>query len=151
MAKHPNFDYCMLPIFFEECETNLGHGYIYELIENSDGTTCLTLRDYFQDKEKLTKNFDLLVEKMKKLKNNLFINEIITMNITEENIAVQNLGNNIKIRLLSDLGSSFFLPTDYWFRSARLKRVKRHWQKMCDKFIDLFPDNLVKKFVDAIR
>lgn len=151
MAQHPEFDYSMLPVFYGECETNMGHGYIYERIVQPDGSVCPTFRDYFQHPERLQNEFDLLVSKMKQLKQDMLTNEIITMNITEENIAVQTYGNDIRIRLLSDLGSSFFLPIDYEFRSMRLRRVERHWQKMCDKFIELFPVDIVKKFAESIR
>ena len=151
MAAHPNFDYSMLPHYFGEIATNLGKGYVYELIAQPDGTPCPTFRDYFQNLQLLKNEEELLVKLMRQLKEDMLHNEIITMNITEENIAVQTTPEGKKIRLLSDLGSSFFLPTDYWFRSVRLKRVQRHWEKMCDKFIELFPTKEVKEFTEKIR
>lgn len=151
MQDHPAFDYSMLPVYFGECETNLGKGYIYELIAQPDGGLCPTFRDYFQHPDMLKAQEDILVTKMRQLKQDMLANEIVTMNITEENIALQTTADGLRIRLLSDLGSSFFLPIDYWFRSVRLNRVHRHWQKMCDKFIHLFPSDEVRKFTEKIR
>lgn len=151
MQEHPSFDYSMLPGYYGECETNLGKGYVYELIVQPDGGICPTFRDYFQHLDMLKAQEDILVEKMRQLQQDMLANEIITMNITEENIVLQTMADGFRIRLLSDLGSSFFLPTDYWFRSVRLKRVHRHWQKMCDEFIKLFPSEEVKHFVGQIR
>ncbi|MCQ2361774.1 MAG: YrbL family protein [Acidaminococcaceae bacterium] len=151
MTEHPNFDYSMLPGYYGETETNLGKGYVYELIAQPDGSPCPTFRDYFQNTELLKKEEELLIKLMWQLKQDMLKNEIITMNITEENIAVQTTTNGKRIRLLSDLGSSFFLPTDYWFRNVRLNRIKRHWEKMCNKFIELFPSPEVKEFTEKIR
>ena len=151
MKEHPAFDYSMLPGYFGECETNMGKGYVYELIAQPDGSVCPTFRDYFQHPELLQKEEEVLVAKMRQLKQDMLDNEIVTMNITEENIALQTTKEGVRIRLLSDLGSSFFLPTDYWFRSVRLKRVQRHWEKMCNKFEELFPSEPVKEFTERIR
>ena len=98
VLKNKGKNYDVLPKYFGTVETNLGTGYIYELIADDGGTKSLTLEDYLHNETLLRNNLQMIITELNKLKNALIDNEIITMDIFPENIIVQYGGHRRVIK-----------------------------------------------------
>ena len=93
VLKRQGKDYSVLPNYYGSVSTNLGTGHVYELIKDFDGSQCKTLEDYCENEQLLLQEFDMLVEKVNNLRDNLLKNSIITMGLFPENIIVQRGGD----------------------------------------------------------
>ena len=49
VLKRRNKNYDLLPQYYGEIETNLGHGYLFEVIRNFDKSKSITLQEILQN------------------------------------------------------------------------------------------------------
>ena len=126
VLRRRNKDYSILPQYYGKAETNLGTGYVFEIIRDYDGNKCKTLEDFITSNKLFSENFNLIVTLLKKLKSELYNNEIITMVLFPENIIFQQTAENIyKVRIINDMGSSVLIPLEYYFTHFARKKIWR--------------------------
>ena len=78
-----------MPQYLGKINTNLGTGYVFEIIRDYNGNKTQTLEDFITSPTLFAENFDLIVHLLKNLKDELYKNEIITMVLFPENILFQ--------------------------------------------------------------
>lgn len=147
-----NKDYSILPQYYGKAETNLGTGYVFEIIRDYDGNKCKTLEDFITSNKLFSENFNLIVTLLKELKSELYNNEIITMVLFPENIIFQQTAENVyKVRIINDMGSSVLIPLEYYFTYFAHTKILRRWVKFLEVLKTNYNSPLTDKLIDEIK
>ena len=126
----------IIPAYYGTVDTDQGVGYVFEYICDYDGKASATLMDYVLDEKLLQRDYNDIKALMLELKEHLWKDKIISMNITPENIFFQQIApGKLKLYLISDLGVAEFFPLVLYFDSLAYKKIQRHW----DKLLHLLP------------
>lgn len=145
-------NYEILPQYYGIVETNLGSGYVFEIIRDYNGNKCKTLEDFITSPSLFTENFNLIVNMLKKLKNELYNNEIITMVLFPENILFQKLSEvEYRIRIVNDMGSAVLIPLEYYISYFAHAKISRRWVKFLDVLKNNYPSDLTYKLIEKIK
>ena len=151
ILKKRNKNSDILAKYYGEIETNLGHGYVFEVIRNYDKSKSITLQEILLDEKLFDNYFNLTVKLLKDLKNNLFENEIITMGIFPENIIFQQIDSQTyKVRIVNDMGSGVLIPLEYHFLYFAKAKVARRWEEFITNLKKLYPSGLTNKLISLI-
>ena len=151
ILKKRNKNSDILAKYYGEIETNLGHGYVFEVIRNYDKSKSITLQEILLDEKLFDNYFNLTVKLLKDLKNNLFENEIITMGIFPENIIFQQIDSQTYIvRIVNDMGSGVLIPLEYHFLYFAKAKVARRWEEFITNLKKLYPSGLTNKLISLI-
>jgi len=142
----------LIPKFYGTVETDKGTGYIFESVCDYDGSISLTLMDYIDNEVLFAEELDGLIALMKKLKQKLFEDKIITMGITPENIVIKKTSPSEKdICLITDLGVSEAIPIVLLFDGLAMKKIERKYNKMVKDFMERWPSEPMRKLVEALE
>lgn len=152
VLRRRNKDYSILPQYYGKAETNLGTGYVFEIIRDYDGNKCKTLEDFISSNKLFSENFNLIVTLLKELKSELYNNEIITMVLFPENIIFQQTAENVyKVRIINDMGSSVLIPLEYYFTHFARKKILRRWVKFLEVLKTNYNSPLTDKLINEIK
>ena len=151
VLKRRHKDYHILPQYFGKVNTNLGTGYVFEVIRDYNGDKTQTLENFITDPNLFAQNFNLIVHLLKELKEELYKNEIITMVLFPENILFQKIDENTyRVRIVNDMGSAVLIPLEYYFTHFAHTKIKRRWKMFLDvlrspKYYTNLSDKLIEK------
>ena len=152
VLKRRNKNYDLLPQYYGEIETNLGHGYLFEVIRNFDKSKSITLQEILLSPELFKINFDLTVKMVQELKSKLFDNEIITMGLFPENIIFQKISPaEYKVRIVNDMGSGVLIPLEYHFHYFAKAKVARRWEQFINTLKTQYASELTNKLIDTVK
>lgn len=145
-------DYSILPQYFGKVNTNLGTGYVFEIIRDYNGNKTQTLEDFITSPTLFAENFDLIVHLLKNLKDELYKNEIITMVLFPENILFQKTDkNNYRVRIVNDMGSAVLIPLEYHFKYFANTKILRRWKMFLDVLRNKYASHLSEKLIEEIK
>ena len=145
-------DYSILPQYFGKVNTNLGTGYVFEIIRDYNGNKTQTLEDFITSPTLFAENFDLIVHLLKNLKDELYKNEIITMVLFPENILFQKIDKNTyRVRIVNDMGSAVLIPLEYHFKYFAHTKILRRWKMFLDVLRNKYASHLSEKLIEEIR
>lgn len=129
VLKRRHKDYSILPKYYGKVNTNLGTGYVFEIIRDYNNGRTQTLEDFITDLNLFSQNYSLIVRLLKELKEKLYKNEIITMVLFPENILFQKTDkNNYRVRIVNDMGSAVLIPLEYHFKYFAHTKILRRWK-----------------------
>ena len=152
VLKRRNKNYDLLPQYYGEIETNLGHGYLFEVIRNFDKSKSIILQEILLSPSLFKQNFDLTVKMVQALKSKLFDNEIITMGLFPENVILQKISaNEHKVRIVNDMGSGVLIPLEYHFTYFAHTKILRRWTKFLDVLKNNYQSPLINKLIEEIK
>ena len=141
-------DYSILPQYYGEIKTNLGTGYVYELIRDYDNAQSLTLEDILTNQNLFNIMFETVKNMLLFLKTSLLKNEIITMGLFPENIIFQKTApDKYNIRLVNDMGSGVLIPLEYHFHYFAKAKVERRWQEFLNTLKNNYNSELTTKLI----
>ena len=141
-------DYSILPQYYGEVKTNLGTGYVYELIRDYDNAQSLTLEDILTNQNLFNTMFETVKNMLLFLKTSLLKNEIITMGLFPENIIFQKTApDKYNIRLVNDMGSGVLIPLEYHFHYFAKAKVERRWQEFLNTLKNNYNFELTAKLI----
>lgn len=145
-------DYSILPQYFGKVNTNLGTGYVFEIIRDYNGNKTQTLEDFITSLTLFAENFDLIVHLLKNLKDELYKNEIITMVLFPENILFQKVDKNTyRVRIVNDMGSAVLIPLEYHFKYFAHTKILRRWKMFLDVLRNKYASHLSEKLIEEIK
>ena len=145
-------DYSILPQYFGKVNTNLGTGYVFEIIRDYNGNKTQTLEDFITSSTLFAENFDLIVHLLKNLKDELYKNEIITMVLFPENILFQKTDENTyRVRIVNDMGSAVLIPLEYHFKYFAHTKILRRWKMFLDVLSNKYASHLSEKLIEEIK
>lgn len=134
---------CLIPRFYGVVETNKGKGYVYDLVQNADGTGALTLDDFLKNPERLRVNKNKLLELLNELHKDLYDNQVIDRSLEAWNILFpQGEDGTLAIRLVNDLGMPNKIKIPYYISYAAHRHVEKHWQKFKHDMRPYYEGNL---------
>jgi hypothetical protein len=114
-----------------EVDTNIGRGFVYELICDFDNTISLPFSDYLQLTPSRDIETEVILQSLKELKQYLLLNKIIIRNLRPYNILFKRASPTSGIAIIIDnLGhhNGLFHISDRIAYFAR-KDIKSKWQK----------------------
>ena len=153
VLKRRHKDYSILPKYFGKVNTNLGTGYVFEIIRDYNNGRTQTLEDFITDLNLFSQNYSLIVRLLKELKEKLYKNEIITMVLFPENILFQKTDqNNYRVRIVKDMGSAVLIPLEYHFKYFAHTKILRRWKMFLDVLrSSKYYSNLSDKLIEEIK
>ena len=152
VLKRRHKDYSILPKYFGKVNTNLGTGYVFEIIRDYNNGRTQTLEDFITDLNLFSQNYSLIVRLLKELKEKLYKNEIITMVLFPENILFQKTDENTyRVRIINDMGSAVLIPLEYHFKYFAHTKILRRWKMFLDVLHNKYPSHLSEKLIEEIK
>ncbi|MDR1285572.1 MAG: hypothetical protein LBJ88_05180 [Campylobacteraceae bacterium] len=152
LLKERGVDCDILPKYYGSVSTNIGVGYVFDLIKDYNGQVPQNLNDYLSSDILLEANFSILVNELKILKAKMLLCEIITMGIFPINILCKKNSENLySFILINDMGSAALIPIEYYFSFAAHNRVNRKWEKFVKYLAKKYSNSLVQELVKQIR
>ena len=111
-------------------ETNLGEGFIFQLIRDNDGNISKSLATYLNDQDFVQQHWQAIRTDLDQLKQRMFDQQIIPMKIFAKNILYRKLDeSNYELVIIDGLGSATFIPLEYYFSCAAKARINRKWRE----------------------
>lgn len=152
VLKRRHKDYSILPKYFGKVNTNLGTGYVFEIIRDYNNGRTQTLEDFITDLNLFSQNYSLIVRLLKELKEKLYKNEIITMVLFPENILFQKTDeNNYRVRIVNDMGSAVLIPLEYHFKYFAHTKILRRWKMFLEVLRNKYASHLSEKLIEEIK
>lgn len=152
VLKRRHKDYSILPKYFGKVNTNLGTGYVFEIIRDYNNGRTQTLEDFITDLNLFSQNYSLIVSLLKELKEKLYKNEIITMVLFPENILFQKTDENTySVRIVNDMGSAVLIPLEYHFKYFAHTKILRRWKMFLDVLRNKYASHLSEKLIEEIK
>ena len=152
VLKRRHKDYSILPKYFGKVNTNLGTGYVFEIIRDYNNSRTQTLEDFITDLNLFSQNYSLIVRLLKELKEKLYKNEIITMVLFPENILFQKTDENTyRVRIVNDMGSAVLIPLEYHFKYFAHTKILRRWKMFLEVLRNKYASHLSEKLIEEIK
>ncbi|WP_346881181.1 YrbL family protein [uncultured Algibacter sp.] len=124
------FDYPFYAKYHGEVETNLGTGFVYDLIR--DETTqniSLTLRQYLQMEDSPFPD-SVFIKGLNRLRHQMIKHKVFVGDLKARNVCVKVLKNNtVELIVVDGLGHRDFFPLADWFHYFAKKKVSRRFLK----------------------
>ena len=120
----------LIPQYFGEIETNLGTGYMFELIRDFDGSISRPLDQILKtdyDPREILK----LLEEFE----NQCLEECLVLRDREPwNLLVQRIDESQKrIRVIDGMGTTAKIPLPYFSKKITRLRERKHWREFMEK------------------
>lgn len=152
VLKRRHKDYSILPKYFGKVNTNLGTGYVFEIIRDYNNGRTQTLEDFITDLNLFSQNYSLIVRLLKELKEKLYKNEIITMVLFPENILFQKTDENTyRVRIVNDMGSAVLIPLEYHFKYFAHTKILRRWKMFLEVLRNKYASHLSEKLIEEFK
>lgn len=152
VLKRRHKDYSILLKYFGKVNTNLGTGYVFEIIRDYNNGRTQTLEDFITDLNLFSQNYSLIVRLLKELKEKLYKNEIITMVLFPENILFQKTDENTyRVRIVNDMGSAVLIPLEYHFKYFAHTKILRRWKMFLEVLRNKYASHLSEKLIEEIK
>lgn len=124
-------DCLAIPNYYGKVNTNLGKGYIFDLVTDYDGQISKSLDHYIQHK-KLPAS--LIKQKLEDLRNTLIESGISTMTLKEYNILYQRTApGEGHLVVIDNIGEAEFLPISSLFRFLHRRKIDRIFQRFLQR------------------
>lgn len=122
-------DWSGIPQYYGTVETDLGTGYVYDIITDFDGKPSVTLKE-FADQCRYQHDAALLRETLKTLKRYLHDNHIVTMTLKPQNILCRRISESEIVPVVCDnIGESTLIPLASWFAWFCHRKQARLWER----------------------
>ena len=125
-----NYAYPFYAMYHGEIETNLGVGFVYDLIKDeTTGNISLTLRHYLE-MENCPFTDAYFVKELERLKQQMITHKVHVGDLRARNICVKVLKDiSIQLIVIDGLGHRDFFPLGDWFHYFAKKKVERRFVK----------------------
>lgn len=127
-----NISYEHIPKFHGEVATDKGTGYVFDLIENSDGSASESLHSHIKNGTTL----ETFYPQLDKLKAYFFTHSIIFCNDMsyEGNILVnENEDGSLKLIVIDGLGDVAFIQWANNFDYLVKRKIERRWERLMQR------------------
>lgn len=115
----------LLTKYYGMIETNLGIGYVFELVRDFNGRCSKTLESFIMDE----KDSSEILEVLKVLKTKIFEESNITNPLSPNNCLIQRISEQkFRPRIIDDIGMHVLIPIPYYFNSIARRREEKIWK-----------------------
>jgi hypothetical protein len=127
LEKKKDFNYAQLPRFYGLCSTNLGEGFIVDLVQDYDGEISKSLR-WHLDQGSLLSEYETLLQNLKKYLLEQLV--IINHDMVPGNLLLQQLtGNSSRLVLIDGIGDVVSIQWLNYFPSHVRSKIERRWAR----------------------
>ena len=132
----------MIPMYYGDIETNLGLGFVFDLIVDEDGAPSKSLEYYLSSDEETEAHYESLSNSLYLLKDYIFQQRIITMTLQPKNILCQKSKSEINRLFIADnIGNSDLIPICNYSKYFAQKKMSRKWQRFVDSILNTYEPN----------
>lgn len=130
ISKKKNFDYPFFSDYKGSTNTNLGIGYLFDLIrDETTNNVSLTLRHYLENKLNNVTD-DMLKTALLKLKQQMIAHKIFTRDLRPRNICCKILHDgSLQMIIIDGIGHRDFFPLADYFKYFAKSKVERAFEK----------------------
>lgn len=122
-------DWSGIPAYHGSVETDLGTGYVYDIVRDYDGKPSISLTDFARECRE-TGDTRTLRNVLFALKYWLSRNRIVTMNLKSQNILCRRVSEKEIIPVVVDnIGEATLIPLATWSGWFCRKKQARQWQR----------------------
>lgn len=124
------FDYHFYAEYHGTIETNLGEGFVYDLVrDETTGNVSKTLRHYMTiDNSPISDT--VLNEALQRLKSQMITHKVFASDLKPRNICCKILNDHsIEMVIVDGIGHRDFLPFGDWFGVFAKRKVERRFKK----------------------
>lgn len=127
LSKRAQVSYSHMPRFYGEVETNLGHGYVVDLVRDYDGNISESLQWYLKNGFRLDDFTEQLQEFKKYFLENriIFSDDIINGNILVKKISAEQK----KLVIIDGIGDVTFIQWLNNFDAFVRRKIERRWAR----------------------
>ena len=121
-------DWSGVPRYYGQIQTDVGTGYVYDLIKNYDGTPAPTLQKLMHECE-TQEDAQIILGIFRNLKQYLHDNGIQTLPLQSYNILCQKIGpDEYRAVACDNLGERAGIPLTRWFTFLCHRKQERRWK-----------------------
>jgi hypothetical protein len=124
-----NIDWISLPQFYDNEETNMGPGAVFDLIRDDDGQVSKTLEFYLDNLSSTPELVESISQALLSLKLDLLEQNIITMTLKPKNMVLQLRNDGMRCLIIDNIGNSDIVPISSYVRFFGRKKIERKWGK----------------------
>ncbi|MFV0263599.1 MAG: YrbL family protein [Kluyvera sp.] len=118
-------DWSILPRYHGVVETDIGQGYVYDIIRDYDGRVSKPLSTFIQEGNDIKSISYALNE----LEQSIYQNQLITMTIKPQNILCQTHScGKIKLVIVDNIGEAIFIPLARLSKKICIYKQKKKWR-----------------------
>lgn len=129
--KKRGISWDFIPRYHGKVETNLGTGYVFDLIKDDNGEVSKTLDYYLSSTLEFKAQVSSLSKALYDLRKYLLNQRIITMTIDPRNIACQKVGSGLfRLYVVDNIGNSDFIPICNYSKWFAKKKILRKWDRL---------------------
>lgn len=146
LLKRKDIQYAHLPKFYGTVKTNLGKGFVVDLIRDYDNEISKPLLWYLKQGYPITK-FEPYLDEVK----NYLINNLIIINhdLYEGNLLFQKLTKNkARLVIIDGIGDVVFIKWLNIFQSHVKSKIQRRWNYIINR---LYGNTYIKKQLKALK
>lgn len=122
-------DWSCIPRFHGTVETNMGIGYVFDLILDYDGTPSATLGNIIETCES-PEQAQKIVNLILQLKKYIRDNHILTITMNPHNVLCRRVSEFEMVPVICDnLGRSSVIPWSHWFQSIGDSSQQKRWER----------------------
>ncbi len=122
-------DWSGIPKYHGMVETNMGPGYVFDMVLDYDGKSASTLDDIMEacdSPEQAQKIVDLILQLKKYIRDN----HILTITMNPHNVLCKRISETEMVPVICDnLGRSSLIPWSHWFTSIGDSSQQKRWEK----------------------
>lgn len=116
-----------IPNYYGTVQTNLGPGYVFDLVTDYDGTISKSLDFYIRHKRI---PLSVIEAKLAELHNMLIEHGISTMTLKEYNVLVRKTApQECSLVVIDNIGEAEFVPLASYFRFLHRRKINRSIQR----------------------
>ena len=122
-----------LTAYYGTVETDLGMGYIFERVQDFDGSPCPSVKERLQElnaigDEKAAQEAHQLAESVREA---VFAERILTNDTGLLNFVLQrNSPQETVIRMIDNIGSPVLIPLVYYIDRMTLHHIRKYWRRV---------------------
>ena len=124
------FEYPFYAKYHGEIETNLGIGFVYDLVKDeASQSISLTLRHYLEMEDSPISD-DVFLEELERLKQQMISHKVFVAELRARNICCQRFKDkSVRLIVIDGIGHRDFFPLADYFSHFSKKKVERRFEK----------------------
>lgn len=122
-------DWSGIPRYYGTVETDLGTGYVYDVITDFDGKPSVTLTE-FAEQCRYPEDVKVLRHLLKTLRRYMETNRIVTMTLKPQNVLCRRISASEVVPVICDnIGEGTLIPLATWSHWFYQRKLNRTWQR----------------------
>ncbi|UYU32351.1 PhoP regulatory network protein YrbL [Siccibacter colletis] len=122
-------DWSGIPRYYGTIETDLGTGYVYDVITDFDGKPSITLTE-FAEQCRYPEDVKVLRHMLKALRRYMENNRIVTMTLKPQNVLCRRISASEVVPVICDnIGEGTLIPLATWSGWFYQRKLERTWQR----------------------